>query len=144
MNELRNIIDTVGDAGNFRTLTKALKASGLVDTLKGTGPYTLFAPTDEAFAKLPKHTLDELLEPGNKVKLATLLKYHVVRGKKLAAAIKTTDIETLSGDVVKLNVDAKGIALNKSRVLKSDIQCANGVIHAIDSVSMPPVPQPAR
>jgi uncharacterized surface protein with fasciclin (FAS1) repeats len=136
----KDIVQTAMAAGNFKTLTAALKAADLVDTLKGDGPFTVFAPTDEAFAKLPKGTLDELLKPENKAKLANILTYHVVPGKVMAASAVTLDkAEAVNKKNINLAVVDKVLTLNgTAKVVKADIEASNGVIHVIDAVIMPP------
>ena len=134
----KDIVDTAAGAGQFKTLVAAIEAAGLVDTLKGDGPFTVFAPTDEAFAKLPAGTVDDLLKPENKDKLVAILTYHVVPGKIMAADIagKSTAVKTVQGDT--LDVDAtNGVKVDKAEVVKADIDATNGVIHVIDSVVMP-------
>jgi uncharacterized surface protein with fasciclin (FAS1) repeats len=134
--EKKDIVDTAVAAGSFKTLVTAVKAAGLVEALKGEGPFTVFAPTDEAFAKLPKGTLEGLL--ADKEKLTAVLTYHVVPGKVMAAdVVKVTEAKTLQGQTIA--VDAKdGVKLNgTSKVVKTDIECANGVIHVIDTVILP-------
>lgn len=134
----KDIVDTAVGAGSFTTLVTAVKAAGLVDTLKGKGPFTVFAPTDEAFAKLPKGTVENLLKPENKAKLAAILTYHVVPGKILSKDIagKKTDVKTVQGS--KLSVDAtSGVKVDKASVTKADLMTSNGVIHVIDTVVMP-------
>ncbi|XRN68754.1 fasciclin domain-containing protein [Anatilimnocola sp. NA78] len=133
----KDIVDTAVAAGSFKTLAAALKAAGLVDTLKGAGPFTVFAPTDEAFAKLPKGTVETLLKPENKDKLVAILTYHVVPGKVMAAdVVKVKDAKTVQGQSVMVNT-ADGVKINDSKVTKADIACSNGVIHVIDTVLMP-------
>jgi len=133
----KDIVDTAVQAGSFKTLAAALKAAGLVEPLKGEGPFTVFAPTDEAFAKLPAGTLETLLEPQNKEKLAGILKYHVVAGNvKAADVVKLKHAETLQGQKVKINA-ADGVKINDAKVVKADIACTNGVIHVIDTVLLP-------
>ncbi len=125
-------------AGKFNTLVTALKAAGLVDTLKGAGPFTVFAPTDEAFAKLPKGTVEGLLKPENKDKLVKILTYHVMPGKIMSSDIagKKEQIATVEGS--KLSVDAtSGVMVDKAKVVTADIGASNGVIHSIDAVVMP-------
>jgi len=131
----KDIVDTAVGAGSFKTLVAAVQAAGLVDTLKGKGPFTVFAPTDEAFAKLPKGTVEALLK--DKDKLTAILTYHVVPGKVLAAdVVKLTSAKTVNGKEVK--IDAKdGVMINDSKVIKADIETSNGVIHVIDTVLMP-------
>ncbi|WP_425283601.1 fasciclin domain-containing protein [Methyloceanibacter stevinii] len=134
----KDIVDTAAGAGQFKTLVAAVKAAGLVDTLKGDGPFTVFAPTDEAFAKLPDGTVDDLLKPENKDKLVAILTYHVVPGKIMSGDIsgKATEVKTVQGDT--LNVDATdGVKVDKAKVVKADIDASNGVIHVIDTVVMP-------
>jgi uncharacterized surface protein with fasciclin (FAS1) repeats len=133
-----DIVDTAVAAGNFKTLAAALKAADLVETLKGKGPFTVFAPTDEAFAKLPKGTVEELLKPENKEKLAGILKYHVVSGRVLAAdVVKLTKAKTVQGSEVTIKVDGDKVMVDNANVTKTDIRCGNGVIHVIDAVILP-------
>lgn len=132
----KDIVDTAVGAGSFKTLVTAVKEAGLVETLKGKGPFTVFAPTDEAFAKLPEGTLEKLL--ADKAALAKVLTYHVVPGKVMAAdVVKITEAKTVQGQTIA--VSAKdGVKLNgSSNVIKTDIECANGVIHVIDTVILP-------
>lgn len=133
----KDIVDTAVAAGSFKTLAAALKAGGLIEALKSEGPFTVFAPTDEAFAKLPKGTVEDLLKPENKDKLVAILKYHVVAGKVTAAdVVKLNAAKTLNGQEVK--IDAKsGVKVNDSKVVKADIITKNGVIHVIDTVLLP-------
>ena len=133
-----DIVDTAAGAGQFKTLVAAVEAAGLVDTLKGDGPFTVFAPTDEAFAKLPDGTVDDLLKPENKDKLIAILTYHVVPGKIMSGDIsgKSTEVKTVQGDM--LSVDAtNGVKVDEAKVVKADIDASNGVIHVIDTVVMP-------
>ena len=132
-----DIVDTAVKAGSFKTLAAALKAAGLVETLKGKGPFTVFAPTDEAFAKLPAGTVETLLKPENKDKLVAILTYHVVAGNVNAAdVVKLKSAETVLGQTVA--IDAKdGVKINNAKVVKADIACGNGVIHVIDTVLLP-------
>ena len=133
-----DIVDTAVAAGSFNTLAAALKAAGLVETLKGPGPFTVFAPTDEAFAKLPAGTLESLLKPENKAKLAGILTYHVVAGKVMAAdVVKLTSAKTVNGQSVKVAVEGGKVRVNGANVVKTDIAASNGVIHVIDSVLLP-------
>ena len=133
-----DIVDTAVAAGSFNTLATALKAAGLVETLKGPGPFTVFAPTDEAFAKLPAGTLESLLKPENKAKLAGILTYHVVAGKVMAAdVVKLTSAKTVNGQSVKVAVDGGKVKVDGANVVKTDIVTSNGVIHVIDSVLLP-------
>ena len=134
----KNIVETAVAAGSFNTLVAAVKAAGLVETLSGTGPFTVFAPTDDAFVKLPAGTLDDLLKPENKEKLAGILTYHVVSGKVMAADVKTGEVATVNGAKAKLNVSSDGVTIDKAKVVKTDIATSNGVIHVIDAVILPP------
>ena len=137
--QTKDIVDTAVAAGSFKTLAKALTAADLVTTLKGAGPFTVFAPTDEAFAKLPAGTLDNLLKPENKPMLRRVLTYHVVPGKVLATdVVKVTSAKTVSGDSVRIKVDGSTVMVDKARVVKTDILASNGVIHVIDTVLLPP------
>ena len=133
-----DIVDTAVEAGSFKTLAAALDAAGLVETLKGKGPFTVFAPTDEAFAKLPEGTVAELLKPENKDKLVGILTYHVVAGKVMAAdVVKLKKAETVQGSEVRIKVKDGKVKLNGANVVKTDIECTNGVIHVIDAVILP-------
>lgn len=132
------IVDTAVAAGQFKTLTAALGAAGLVDTLKGDGPFTVFAPSDEAFAKLPKSAIRDLLRPENKHKLTSILTYHVVPGKVLAKdVVQLSRATTVNKQSVDIGVSNSGVRIDGANVIKTDIQCSNGVIHVIDSVLMP-------
>jgi uncharacterized surface protein with fasciclin (FAS1) repeats len=134
----KDIVDTAVGAGSFGTLAKALTAAELIDTLKGAGPFTVFAPTDEAFAKLPAGTLESLLKPENKAKLQGILTYHVVPGKVMAAdVVKLTSAKTVQGKELKIAVAGDTVTVNGAKVTKTDIACANGVIHVIDAVVLP-------
>ena len=134
----KDIVDTAVEAGSFKTLAAALKAADLIETLKGKGPFTVFAPTDEAFAKLPEGTVETLLKPENKAKLAAILTYHVVAGKVEAKdAVKLKSAKTVNGASFKITASDAGVMVDKAKVVKTDIQCSNGVIHVIDSVIMP-------
>jgi uncharacterized surface protein with fasciclin (FAS1) repeats len=132
-----DIVAVASGAGKFTTLVTALKAAGLVGLLQGEGPFTVFAPTDEAFAKLPAGTVDELLKPANKAKLAAILSHHVVNGKVMAADVKTMKVKTLSGEEISLKVDGGKVTVDGAKVVKADIGATNGVIHVIDTVVMP-------
>jgi uncharacterized surface protein with fasciclin (FAS1) repeats len=133
-----DIVDTAVAAGSFNTLATALKAAGLVETLKGPGPFTVFAPTDEAFAKLPAGTLESLLKPENKAKLAGILTYHVVAGKVMAAdVVALTSAKTVNGQSVTVAVDGGKVKVDGANVVKTDIAASNGVIHVIDAVILP-------
>ena len=130
----KDIVDTAVAAGNFNTLVTAIKAAGLVETLKGKGPYTVFAPTDEAFAKIPKADLDALI--ADKAKLAEVLTYHVVPKKLMAKKVKAGDVTTVNGKAIKVTT-ANGVMVNDAKVTATDIKASNGVIHVIDTVLMP-------
>lgn len=133
-----DIVDTAVAAGQFNTLAAALKAAGLVDTLKGPGPFTVFAPTDEAFAKLPKGTVEDLLKPENKAKLTSVLTYHVVSGKVGSSdVVKLTSAKTVQGQEVKIAATGGKVTVDGANVVKTDIECSNGVIHVIDTVILP-------
>jgi uncharacterized surface protein with fasciclin (FAS1) repeats len=134
----KDIVDTAIAAGSFKTLAKALAAADLVDTLKGPGPFTVFAPTDEAFAKLPAGTLETLLKPENKAKLQRILTYHVVAGKVMAAdVVKLQSAKAVSGDTLTIAAGSGGVTVDKARVVTTDIAATNGVIHVIDRVILP-------
>ena len=130
----KDIVDTAVAAGSFKTLATALQAAGLVDTLKGKGPFTVFAPTDEAFAKVPKADLDALL--ADKAKLTAVLTYHVVPGKVMAADVKGGKVKTVQGSEITVATTG-GVKVDAANVVKTDIVADNGVIHVIDSVIMP-------
>ena len=131
-----DIVDTAVAAGNFQTLVSAVEEAGLVDTLKGEGPFTVFAPTDEAFAKIPQEQLESLLE--NKTQLTAVLTYHVIAGKVMSTDL-TDDmaVATVQGENVTINLDEDGVMVNDAKVVQADIECINGVVHAIDTVLMP-------
>jgi len=133
-----DIVDTAASAGSFNTLVAAVKAAGLVDTLKSDGPFTVFAPTDEAFAALPSGTVENLLKPENKDTLVKILTYHVVAGKVMSADIagKTLSPETVEGSTVDINA-TNGVMIDDANVITADIEASNGVIHVIDKVIMP-------
>ena len=132
------VVDIAVGNPDFSTLVTALKAAGLVDTLNGKGPFTVFAPTNAAFAKLPAGTVESLIKPENKAKLTAILTYHVVAGRVLAKDVVTLkSATTVQGSKVKINV-RKGVMVNNAKVTKTDIQGSNGVIHVIDTVLMPP------
>lgn len=135
--EEKTIVDVAAGAGQFATLVAAVKAAGLADTLSGTGPFTVFAPTDEAFAKLPAGTVESLLKPENKDKLAAVLTYHVLSGKVMASDVKTSDPKTVNGKSVAIKVDAGKVTVGTANVVKTDISASNGVIHVIDTVLIP-------
>jgi uncharacterized surface protein with fasciclin (FAS1) repeats len=132
-----NIVAVASAAGIFNTLVAAVTAAGLVETLQGAGPFTVFAPTDEAFAKLPAGTVQELLKPENKAKLGAILTYHVVAGKFMAADVKTMTATTASGKDVSITVNAGKVTVNNATVIKTDVAASNGVVHVIDTVLIP-------
>jgi len=136
MSNTKNIVETAIEAGTFKTLVAAVTAAGLAETLQGTGPFTVFAPTDEAFAKIPAETLTDLLKPENKEKLAGILTYHVVAGKVMAAdAAKLTTAKTVNGQEIKIDATS-GVKINDATVSTADVEASNGVIHIIDAVLM--------
>ena len=133
-----DIVDTAVSAGSFQTLVAAVQAAGLVDTLKGDGPFTVFAPTDEAFAKLPQGTIAELLKPENKSKLQAILAYHVVPGSvKAAEVVKLSSAKTVQGQEIDIAVNGEEVTVDAAKIVKTDIHTANGLIHVIDSVLLP-------
>jgi len=134
-----DIVDTAVSAGQFQTLVAAVKAAGLVDTLKGDGPFTVFAPTDEAFAKLPAGTVENLLKPENKDQLVAILTYHVVPGKVMSAdlANKQLQAKTVEGQMLDINALNGGVTVDNAKVIQADIETSNGVIHVIDTVVLP-------
>lgn len=135
----QDIVDTAVGAGQFKTLAAALQAAGLVDTLKGPGPFTVFAPTDAAFAKLPAGTVESLLKPENKAKLTAILTYHVVPGAVKAEQVtKLDEAKTVNGAMVRVSTDHGKVMINNANVVKADIPASNGVIHVIDTVILPP------
>lgn len=136
----KDIVDTAAGAGSFNTLVAAVKAAGLVDVLKGDGPFTVFAPTDEAFAKLPAGTVESLLKPENKDKLVAVLTYHVVPGAVKAEKVVTLDgkkVKTVQGSEASIAVKGGSVYVDKAKVVKTDIVTSNGVIHVIDAVILP-------
>ena len=134
----QDIVETALAAGSFKTLAKALQAADLVETLKGAGPFTVFAPTDEAFAKLPAGTLEALLKPENKLKLQRILKSHVVAGRVMASdVVKINSAKAVSGDALTIASRDGGVTVDGAKVVKTDIAATNGVIHVIDSVILP-------
>ena len=133
-----DIVGTAIDAGSFNTLAAALKAAGLIDTLRGEGPFTVFAPTDEAFAKLPEGTVESLLQPENKDKLISILTYHVVPGKvKAKDVVNLTSAKSVEGDTIDIKVKDGTVYVDNAEVVKTDVMATNGVIHVIDSVILP-------
>jgi len=134
----KDIVDVAAENGSFNTLVAAIKAAGLVDTLKGEGPFTVFAPTDEAFAKLPEGTVEMLLEPENKDKLASILTYHVVSGKVMSTdVVKIDSATTVQGQMLMVEVVDGNVMINTAKVIMADVKASNGVIHVIDTVLMP-------
>ena len=133
-----DIVDTAKSAGSFNTLVTAVQAAGLVDTLKGPGPFTVFAPTDAAFAALPAGTVESLLEPANRDKLLSILRYHVVAGRVTADQVMGMDrAETVQGESVAIRVDGDRVMVDGATVVKADVMAGNGVIHVVDAVLMP-------
>jgi uncharacterized surface protein with fasciclin (FAS1) repeats len=134
---MKNIVETAIDAGNFTTLVAAVKAAGLVETLSGTGSFTVFAPTDDAFKALPSGTVESLLKPENKAKLVSILTYHVVGGKADAKAVTgKSEWNTVEGSPVHITT-TNGAKIENAKIIKTDIECSNGYIHVIDAVIMP-------
>ncbi len=133
----KDIVAVAAGADNFKTLVAAVKAAGLVDLLQGQGPFTVFAPTDAAFAKLPAGIVEDLLRPENHDKLVAILKYHVLAGKVMAADVKTMDVKTVQGQSLQLVVSAAGVTVDNAKVVKTDVTAGNGVIHVIDTVLIP-------
>lgn len=135
----KDIVDTAVEAGSFNTLVAAVQAAGLVETLKGEGPFTVFAPTDEAFAALPEGTVDNLLKPENKDQLVAILTYHVVSGKVMSGDLAGTTTVAASVQGGELNINATdGVMVNDANVVSADIETSNGVIHVVDKVLLPP------
>lgn len=134
---MKDIVDTAAGAGSFETLVAAVEAAGLVETLKGDGPFTVFAPTDEAFAALPEGTVEELLKPENIDQLTAILTYHVVPGKVMAADVSTGEVEAVSGVDLSLMADNGSVMVGDATVVSADIEATNGVIHVIDQVLIP-------
>jgi uncharacterized surface protein with fasciclin (FAS1) repeats len=135
--EPQDIVAVAAGAGSFNTLVAAVKAADLVGTLQGPGPFTVFAPTDEAFAKLPAGTVESLLKPENKQKLIAILTYHVVPGKVMAADVKTGKVKTVNGQELSLTAAKSGVSVNNAKVITPDVAASNGVIHVIDAVVLP-------
>jgi uncharacterized surface protein with fasciclin (FAS1) repeats len=132
----QTVVDIAASAGSFNTLTAALKAAGLVEVLEGKGPFTVFAPTDEAFAALPEGTVEKLLQPENKDELVKILTYHVVPGAVMSTDLKAGEVATVEGSPVTIQL-GKSVKVNDARVVKADIKASNGVIHVIDKVILP-------
>lgn len=137
-NQAGTIVDVASKNSSFSTLVKAVKAAGLVDTLSGQGPYTVFAPTNTAFNALPKGTLDKLLKPENKQLLQKVLTYHVVSGNLKSTSLKSGSVPTVEGSAATVRVANGGVRVNNAKVTKADISASNGVIHVIDHVLLPP------
>ncbi|MBM3846289.1 MAG: fasciclin domain-containing protein [Verrucomicrobia bacterium] len=133
----QNIVAVAAGNGSFNTLVAAVKAAGLVETLQGPGPFTVFAPTDAAFAKLPKGTLEDLLKPENKSKLVSILTYHVLAGKVPASNVKTMKAATVNGQSLDIKVCEAGVTVDDAKVVKTDVAASNGIIHVIDTVVLP-------
>lgn len=134
----KDVVETAAANPDFSTLTTAINAAGLAETLKGKGPFTVFAPTNEAFKKLPEGTLNDLLKPESKEKLKSVLTYHVVPGKVMAVnVLELSEAKTFNGKEVDIKVEGGVVHINDAKVTQTDIQCANGVIHVIDSVLLP-------
>jgi uncharacterized surface protein with fasciclin (FAS1) repeats len=134
-----DIVDTAKSTGKFKTLTAALDAGGKTEMLKEKGPFTVFAPSDEAFDKLPKGTVEDLLKPENKAKLGKILAYHVMEGKVMAADVKTMMAKTANGANLDIKLKGDTVMVNDAKVVKADVAASNGVIHVIDKVLMPPM-----
>uniref|UniRef100_UPI0036F32875 fasciclin domain-containing protein n=1 Tax=Novipirellula aureliae TaxID=2527966 RepID=UPI0036F32875 len=135
----QSIVEVAAGNEAFSTLVAAVKAAGLVETLSGEGPFTVLAPTNDAFAKLPKGTVEDLLKPENKDKLVAILTYHVIPAKAMAAdVVKLDEAKTVQGQMVKIEAGSEGVKVNNAKVVKTDIECKNGVIHVIDTVLLPP------
>jgi uncharacterized surface protein with fasciclin (FAS1) repeats len=132
-----DIVAVASGAGSFKTLVTAVKAAGLVETLQGKGPFTVFAPTDDAFAKLPAGTVEDLLKPENKEKLVAILTYHVVPGKVMAADVKTMKAKTVNGKELSIKVEDGNVTVDNAKVVKTDVAASNGVIHVINAVILP-------
>jgi len=137
MDKKADIVDTAVAAGSFNTLVAAVKAAGLVDTLKGDGPFTVFAPTDEAFAALPAGTVESLLLPENKDKLIAILTYHVVPAKVMAKDVASGEAPTVNGQTATIEVANSGVTIENANVVQTDVGASNGVIHVIDQVILP-------
>lgn len=135
--DTRTVVSVAASSDQFQTLVAALTAAGLVDVLQADGPYTVFAPTDAAFAKLPEGTVENLLKPENKEQLIAVLKYHVVPGKVMAADVKTMKATTVQGQEVQLKVSDSGVYVDNAKVVQTDLLADNGVIHVIDAVILP-------
>jgi len=135
--ENKNVVEVAAGAGQFKTLVAAVQAAGLVDTLSGPGPFTIFAPTDAAFAKLPAGTVESLLKPENKEKLVGILTYHVLPGKVLAGDVTTSSPKTVNGKTVEVVVANGKVTVGGANVVATDVAASNGVIHVVDAVILP-------
>lgn len=136
--KMPDLVATAASNEAFSTLVAAVKAAGLVETLQGKGPFTIFAPTNEAFAKLPKGTVETLLKPENKDQLIAILTYHVVPAKVMAADVKAGEAPTVNGKPLKISIKYGSVMVNEAKVITTDVKASNGVIHVIDSVILPP------
>ena len=137
----QDVVDTAVAAGQFKTLVAAVKAAGLAETLKGPGPFTVLAPTDEAFARLPRGTVENLLKPENKNQLVKVLTYHVIPARAMASDVVKLDgrtVKTVEGSALKVRVVGGAVRIGDAKVTKTDIGCTNGVIHVVDMVLLPP------
>ena len=136
--KIKDIVETASSVGNFENLCTALKAAELIETLQGEGPFTVFAPTDDAFAKLPSGTIEDLLKPENKEKLVSILTYHVVPGKLMASEVtQMSEAETVNGQSISIRIEGDFVMVDSAKVVETDIECSNGVIHVIDAVVLP-------
>lgn len=133
----KDLVSVASGADNFKTLVAVVKAAGLVETLQGKGPFTVFAPTDDAFANLPAGTVEDLLKPENKENLVAILTYHVVPGKVMAADVKTMKVKTVNGKELSIKVEDGQVTVDNAKVIKTDVAASNGVIHVIDTVVLP-------
>ncbi|MEO6874173.1 MAG: fasciclin domain-containing protein [Opitutaceae bacterium] len=133
----KTVVDIAAGSPDHTTLVAAIKAAGLVETLSGPGPFTIFAPTNAAFAKLPAGTVESLLLPGNKAKLVAILTYHVIPAKVMAADMKSGEVPTVNGKMLTLKVDGMGVMVNNAKVIAADLVGSNGVIHVVDTVLLP-------
>ncbi len=135
----KDIVDTAVEAGQFKTLAAALEAAGLVETLKGDGPFTVFAPTDEAFAALPAGTVEDLLKPENKDRLTAILTYHVVPGEVTSSEVAGLErADTVNGKALTISAEGGTVTINDATVVRADVDASNGVIHVVDKVILPP------
>ncbi|MCF7957361.1 MAG: fasciclin domain-containing protein [Phycisphaerae bacterium] len=136
--KLKDIVETASSSGDFSSLCTAVKAAGLIETLQGEGPFTVFAPNDEAFSKLESETINALLNPANKDKLTAILTYHVVPGKVMADDVmEMSEAQTVNGTPLSISIEGNTVMVDDASVIKTDIECSNGVIHVIDTVVIP-------